>query len=66
MIRLIGIIVLCGTLVACGGVKYTKVDLTEQQMTEIRRYYPNAVSGYILIQTSPKDTTGDTPATIEE
>lgn len=66
MIRLIGIIVLCGTLVACSGVRYTKVDLTEQQMTEIRRYYPNAVKGHILIQTSPKDTTGDTPATLDE
>lgn len=54
MLRLLGIIVLCGTLVACGGSKYTKIDLTEQHMQEIRKYYPNAVSGYIVIQTEAK------------
>lgn len=54
MLRLLGIFVLCGTLFACGGAKYTKIDLTEQHMQEIRKAYPNAVSGYILIQTEPK------------
>lgn len=46
------------TLVACTGAKFTKVDLTEQQMQEVRKHYPNAVSGFVLIKTEPEKAKG--------
>jgi len=37
-------------LSACG---VTKIDIPEPMMVEIREYYPEATSGYIIIKTKP-------------
>lgn len=44
------LIPLCLTLVACG---VTKVDIPAPVMEEVRKYYPDATGGYIIIKTKP-------------